>query len=385
MIQGVYVNQADLINEIENGAFIYCKSLEKGLIKKDFSALNINIQSFENIVAMLESLDHATLSYMGFDSILFDMGEILKSTKLQKYVDSVALPTISKNADKNAFAAAYKLKRRYFDYLELNEVEINNNFNTIYSVNVLSRGATEFNIDKTNQLKDFDWNFYIDIEGNLRDYTLGTSIIKPGIKFKKVVSRYSNVIAIDENDKLLIASNGVGANLTLVNNTDTWIDCSNHYGCAYAIKSDGTVFEISGTTVIPTGWPTAVKLCATHSGASKCLTIDSAGNLYVKGQPKIPGVLVKEVSGSHMFDVAIKEDGQLIYSNDMWVTYNTVAGMTNCKKISAGYYRCGVLKEDGSLWTITRAGVASQAADGTDWKDVWVGYDESTTTIRAAK
>ena len=88
------VLKTDDISGIANGTFIYCKELLKGLVKRDFSALNITDYSFQNVINTIESKDKDFLIQNELDSVLFgaistpDQGQIIKSDKMTKIVQA---------------------------------------------------------------------------------------------------------------------------------------------------------------------------------------------------------------------------------------------------------------------------------------------------------
>jgi len=71
----ITVQAGDNISEVENGTYIHCKELNKGVMKKDFGSLNVSIQTFENIVESIESKDLDFLQSIGLDSVLFGIDE----------------------------------------------------------------------------------------------------------------------------------------------------------------------------------------------------------------------------------------------------------------------------------------------------------------------
>lgn len=88
----VKVLKSDNISEIENGTYIHCKELNKGLMKKDFGPLGISIQTFENVITTIESKDLSFLEEHGLDSVLFganreeNQGEIIESNRRTKFI-----------------------------------------------------------------------------------------------------------------------------------------------------------------------------------------------------------------------------------------------------------------------------------------------------------
>ena len=125
----ITVLKGDNISEVENGVYIHCKELKKGLLKKDFSALGVSVRTFENIATAIEAKDSDFLEENGLDSVLFgavnaeNQGLIEKSKKIQAKMEKEITEMFNSGKSKvelEAFINANFSKSKYFNLPEMN-------------------------------------------------------------------------------------------------------------------------------------------------------------------------------------------------------------------------------------------------------------------------
>ena len=73
------VNKHDDITKFRDEVFIFCKELNKGLIKRNFHELNS--KTFEGILNEVEALPLHTLKRLNLDSVLFGSTSEIVSSK----------------------------------------------------------------------------------------------------------------------------------------------------------------------------------------------------------------------------------------------------------------------------------------------------------------
>lgn len=109
-----YVEKNEDISEIKNGVFIYCKDLETGLFKKDFSVLNADFNNITELLELIEQTSLDTLEKNNIDIIGFRNGELRSSRKLEKRIKKEFNSHGLNNAAKKKYLNALRKISKYF-------------------------------------------------------------------------------------------------------------------------------------------------------------------------------------------------------------------------------------------------------------------------------
>ena len=131
-------------NEINN-TFLYCKELRKGIIKKDFSSLGLETQTFENVVNAIESKGKEIID-SPMDSVLFGanltekQGAITKSYRLQKTIETEVI-TFGTAQEKNSFINKSFQNKPYFELSAVEELLVQEIDTTVVNKILASDGA----------------------------------------------------------------------------------------------------------------------------------------------------------------------------------------------------------------------------------------------------
>jgi alpha-tubulin suppressor-like RCC1 family protein len=217
-----------------------------------------------------------------------------------------------------------------------------------------------------------------------------------------------------------------------------WKQCGGGQYHTSAIKTDGTLWtwgnngygQLGTNDIVNRSTPVQTALGGTNwkqvSSAQSFYTtaIKTDGTLWVWGnngngqlgtndiahrstpvQTTAGGTNWKQVSGGVAFITAIKTDGTLwvwgangdgqLGTNDIAhrsTPVQTTAGGTNWKQVSGGNYYISAIKTDGTLWSwgrntngglgtndiVNRSTPVQTTAGGTNWKQVYCGYNQNT-------
>jgi len=144
-------------NEINN-TFLYCKELRKGIIKKDFSSLGLETQTFENVVNAIESKGKEIID-SPMDSVLFGanltekQGAITKSYRLQKTIETEVI-TFGTAQEKNSFINKSFQNKPYFELSAVEELLVQEIDTTVVNKILASDGANNGNFGCSVDISD---------------------------------------------------------------------------------------------------------------------------------------------------------------------------------------------------------------------------------------
>ncbi len=101
-------------NELDE-TFLFCKELGKGCIKRDFSTIGLNNNySMENVLNVLDTKTSAELIALDTDTVTFGNGKLIKSSKLDDYVDTY-ISSLTDATSIDSFVKNMKSTKPYFD------------------------------------------------------------------------------------------------------------------------------------------------------------------------------------------------------------------------------------------------------------------------------
>ena len=139
------------ISLVSDNSFVFCKELNKGLIKKDFEALNAN--EFKDVCDAIEALPFDALEAAGYDSVTFGKGQIQGSFKKDSFIKKCVLDMNERN-EGSRIQEFLEKQFKFSKFFDMESIDLDAGTLDITPIKEISNETTpEFTIKTENDIQ----------------------------------------------------------------------------------------------------------------------------------------------------------------------------------------------------------------------------------------